>query len=566
MAFLPLLGGMMELGEAAIAAVEMADLAEAAVAMEEGLPLLAAPARATTVSESLVAAGRAAAMRGRVAARAARMATGGLGGEAASLAARGVLQATAAGAAVGAVQKGLSAFGFKSKKRGRDGGPPLLPAQRRKPTPGVPGQPPMPPRKPSKRPGRAAKRTTKRRLAKSGPTGKRKRTTNKKKVKKVKKKSAVKKNVSVKYETHGLIQRDHVSYFGFQSTGGLDEVFEIACEGVMRSLLRKFRIQVRSPDETLLLGQSVPSVDKFVIGSRRRDYADGTDDGSFNDTIDLNSATYKSVVADFAGKMRTRAEAGYFPFSMIAYNSSGTAASNEVMRDVKFGQAKVSLGTVMKVKMRNITPNDGDGTDRFALDTNPLQGRLYKFAGDVPRVREAVYEGAVNAEMAKFHDRQATTGVCFGPQRAAAGDHDGVPDLAANSMGDGKILSSPMANGKMIWSNCVSSHPIVMNAGAAVIHQLKFSYNGTFVKFLQKYNTNQYTLPNIGTCHWLGLEQMYKQKKKAASGSHAADGHDHVVIEYDLDTKMSAGCAFAAAERAPREVVTTAAYNSAPTS
>jgi len=555
----------MELGEAAIAAVEMADLAEAAVAMEEGLPLLAAPARATTMSESLVAAGRAAATRGRVAARAARMAAGGLGGEAASLAARGVLQATAAGAAVGAVQKGLSAFGFKSKKRGRDGDPPLLPAPKRKPTPGVPGQPPMPPRKPGKRPGRVAKRTTKRRIAKSGPTGKRKRTTNKKKVKKVKKKSGVKKNVSVRYETHGLIQRDNVSYFGFQSTGGLDEMFEIACEGVMRALLRKFKIQVRSPDETLSIGQSVPSVDKFIITSKRRDYADGSDDGDVSDTVDLNAATYKTVVAGFASAMRTRAEQGYFPRFMTAYNSSGTAGSNEVMRDAKFGQTKVTLGAAVMIKMRNITPNDGDGTDRFALDTNPLQGRLYKFAGDVPRVREGVYD-VQPATWSKFHDRQALTGVCFGPQRASGGDHSGIPDAAADIMGEDKIMSSPVANGKTVWSNCVSSSAIELAPGASKMHKLKFTFNGTFVKFLQKYNTNQFTLPNVGTCHWLGLEQMYKQKKKAASGLHAADGHDHVVVEYDLDTRLSAGASFAAAERAPREVHTNNAYNSAPTS
>lgn len=546
----------MELAEAAM-------LAEEAVAMEEGLPLLAGTARATTVSESLVAAGRAAAMRGRVAARAARMATGGLGGEAASLAARGVLQATAAGAVVGAVQKGLSAFGFKSKKRGRDGDPPLLPALKRKPTPGVPGQPPMPPRKPGKRPGRVAMRPTKRRTAKSGPTRKRKRTTTKKKVKKVKTKSAVKKNVTVAYETHGLIQRDNVSYFGFQSTGGLDQLFEIACEGVMRSLLRKFRIQVRTPDETLGITQSVPAVDKFIINCRRRDYSDGTDDGQTSDTIDLNGATYKSVVQSFAAAMKTRAEAGYFPFYMRGYNNAGVSNANEVMRDVKFGQARISLAVAMKIKMRNITPNDGDGTDRFALDTNPIQGRLYKFAGDVPRVREAVYETSVG-DYAKFSDRQGVNGVMFGPQRNASGDHTGAPNAAANIMGDGKIMSSPPANGKNIWSNCVSSHPIVMQPGLGAMHKLKFTFNGTFVKFLQKYNVNQYTLPNIGTCHWLGLEQTYKQKKKAASGAETVDGHDHVVIEYDLDTKLSSGCAFAAAERAPREVVTVAAFNSAP--
>ena len=553
----------MELGEAAIAAVEMADLAEAAVAMEEGLPLLAAPARATTVSESLVAAGRAAAMRGRVAARAARMAAGGLGGEAASLAARGVLQATAAGAAVGAVQKGLSAFGFKSKKRGRDGDPPLLPAPTRKPTPGVPGQPPMPPRKPGKRPGRVAKRTTKRRIAKSGPTGKRKRTTNKKKVKKVKKKSGVKKNVSVKYETHGLFQRDHVSYFGFQSTGGLDQLFEIACEGVMRSLLRKFRIQVRSPDDNLPIGASVPSVKQFIIKSRKRDYSDGTDDGEVSDTIDLGAATYKTVVASLATAMRTRAEAGYFPVKMLAYNNTGTASANEVLRDLKFGQTKLSLATVMHIKLRNITPNDGDGTDRFALDTNPLQGRMYKFAGDVPRVRESVYEPHA-ATLAKFHDRQATNGVQLGPQRSGAlTHHSGAPDAAADVMGANLILSSPPANGKNIWSNCVSSTAIALAPGVSTVHKMKFSFNGTLVKFMQKYHVNNFTLPAIGTCHWMGLEQTYKQKKKAASGSETSDGHDHVCVEYDLDTRMSAGASFASAERSPREVVSTV-YSSAP--
>ena len=277
----------------------------------------------------------------------------------------------------------------------------------------------------------------------------------------------------------------------------------------------------------------------------------------------MSGSTYKDVVTDFASKMRVRATSGHFPYYMVAYNSSGVGVSaNEVLRDSKFGQAKISLATMMKVKLRNITPNDGDGTDRFALDTNPLQGRLYKFAGDVARVRESVYDSS--ADFAAFHDRQCKSGIVFGPQRNAAGDHTGAPAAAASIMGEGKILSSPPANGKHIWSNCVSTSAIEFGAGASKTHILKFTFNGTFVKFMQKYHTNVYTLPNVGTCHLLGLEQTFKQKKKAASGAHTADGHDHVVIEYDLDTKLSGGCAFAAAERAPREVVTVAAHNSAP--
>ena len=553
--------GAVELAEMAAGAAEAMELAEAATAMEEGLPLLTTGARATTVSETLTGVGRAAATRGRLAARAvSRLAPSG---EIARLTAKGVLQATAVGSAVGAAQKGLSAFGFKSKKRRGQPDDSLSPAQKRKPNPPA-ERPGMPPKKPGKRPGRVSKKAAKKATKARGKTT-RKPARSKKDKKKPKKRAQVKKNCSVRYETHGLIQRDDVSYFGFQSTGGLDELFEIACEGVLRALLRKFRIQVRSPDETLAIGQSVPMVDKFIVHSRLRDYSTGSDGNFVSDTMDLNGQSYKALVLDFATKMRARTTSGHFPYFMQAFNSSGAAAANEVLRDLKFGQTNISLSAAMKVKLRNITPNDGDGTDRFALDTNPLQGRLYKFAGDVPRVKESVYDSAPSL-FAKFHDRQCVSGIMFGPQRNASGNHTGAPDSAAGIMGDGKILSSPPANGKHIWSNCVASSVIAFDAGAGKAHMLKFTFNGTFVKFLQKYHVNQYTLPNIGTCHLLGLEQLYKQKKKAASGEHAADGHDHVVIEYDLDTKLSAGASFAAAERAPREVVTVAAHNSAPTS
>jgi hypothetical protein len=415
----------------------------------------------------------------------------------------------------------------------------------------------------AKRPGRAGKGSTVKKTLKSKSKSKKKTKTKPK----AKKNSALKKNLSVRYETHGLIQRDDVSYFGFQSTGGLDELFEVACETVMRSLLRRFKIQIRSVDEQLNVGQSVPAVDRFKVFLRKRNYSDGTDGGDQEVDVDLNPSggTYKTVVATFANNMRTAVNAGYFPYYMLAVNKFGHAAGNinEVMRDTKFGQAKVSLSTSITAKLRNITPNDGDGTDRFALDTNPLQGRLYKFAGDVPRVRESVYE-TFPTTFAKFHDRQATSGIVWGPQRGSGTGHTGNPDAAADIMGAGKILSAPPVNGKAIWSNCVSSTPVAFAPGAKAIHKLKFTFNGTFVKFLQKYYVNTFTLPNIGTCHMLGLEQTFKQKKKAASGQHADDGHDHVVIEYDLDTRMSGGCAFAAAERAPKEVVTVAAHNSAP--
>lgn len=369
----------------------------------------------------------------------------------------------------------------------------------------------------------------------------------------------------VAYENHGVFQRDDVSYFGFQNTGGRDELLRAACESQLKAMLRKFRIQVRTPDETLAIAQSVPAVDKFRIFSRRRVFDDGTDGGSVEDDYDLNATTYNTLVDSMESNFKTRIEAGYFPFFMKAFNNAGTAQGDEVMRDAKFGDAKLSMSVSRTIKLRNITPNDGNGTDRFALDTNPLQGVMYKFSGDVPVVREGLYDGTGQATWAKFHDKESFRGICFGPQRAAAGDHAGAPDSASDLMGDNKILSTPPKNGKMIWTNCVSSTRMEFPPGTTLMHKQKYSYTGTMSNFLVKYYGEQYKPPKLGVAHWFGLEQKFKNKLKAASGAHTASEHDHVVVEYDVDTTISGGLSFVAAAKAPRTVITNI-INSAPTS
>ncbi|MDB4676543.1 hypothetical protein OAH93_02770, partial [Flavobacteriales bacterium] len=308
------------------------------------------------------------------------------------------------------------------------------------------------------------------------------------------------------------------------------------------------------------IAQSVPAVKQFRVRSRKRNYGDGSDDGAVNDVFDL-AQSYQTLVDGMTSTLKARVEAGYFPYLMQAYNVTSTADANEVQRDSKFGDCKLSLAVTTRIKLRNITPNDGDGTDRFALDTNPLAGFMYKFSGDTPVVREGLY-GTDEATFAKFHDRDATSGLLFGPQRASAGDHDGAPDAAAAIMGENKILSVPPRNGRKVWTNCVSSVSVQFAPGQAVEHKMKYSFNGTLINFLMKYYHGVYTTPKIGVTHWFGLEQKFKQKTKAASGAEGTSVHDHVVMEYDLDVRHSGGASFAAAASAPRAVITRAAHNS----
>ena len=535
MELMEVIGGGAAVAEGAAVAAEAIE----AVAMEEGLPLMeTAVGRTVTGAATRSFAAFSNVRRAQSLARA-------LGASGAVASAVGV--ATAAHEFQKGATKLEKLLGLGKRKRD---GPTtsLLPAQ-----PTRPALPVMP-KKVKKIQKRAKKKTVK---AKSN-----RKASKRSESKKTKKKKGVSRQRLVRYETHGLIQRDHVSYFGFQNTGGRDELLRSGCEALLKAMLRKFRIQVRTPDETLQLAQSVPSVDKFIINFRRKDFNTGSDDAPVEDTFDLNGQNFILLVDAILASFKSRVEAGYFPYFMRAFNNGGTAASNEVMRDAKFGDAKLSLASTVRVKLRNITPNDGNGTDRFALDTNPLQGVLYKFSGDVPLVKESIYEGVGRTQWAKFHDKEAMSGLCFGPQRAGSGNHNGAPDAASDIMGNNRIMSSPPKNGKMVWQNCVSSTPLVMQPGVGLEHKLKFSFTGTLQTFLHKLHGHQYKLPRLGACHWLGLEQKYKQKTKAASGAEGQSEHDHVVIEYDLDTTISGGAAFAAAASAPRTVITRAAHNS----
>ena len=534
------------IGGGAAVAEAAADVAAAveAVAMEEGIPLMeTAVGRTVTGAATRSFAAYSGAARAGSIARA-------LGGSA--LLATGVQGAMAARSFKKAEQKLGKFLGLGKRKRDDDvGTSSLLPARPTHPTrPGL-----MPKVKGAKR---SAKRATK----KSSVKKSQKKATKRKASKKTTKKKGVSRQRLVRYETHGLIQRDHVSYFGFQNTGGRDELLRSGCEALLKAMLRKFRIQVRTPDETLQLAQSVPSVDKVIINFRQKDFNTGGDGGVVEDTFDLNGQSFILLVDAMLASFKSRVASGHFPYFMRAFNKDGTGTANEVMRDAKFGDAKLSLSSTVRIKLRNITPNDGNGTDRFALDTNPLQGVMYKFSGDVPLVKESIYEGVGRTQWAKFHDKEAMSGLCFGPQRASGGNHNGAPDAASDIMGNNRIMSSPPKNGKMVWQNCVSSTPLVMQPGVGVTHKMKFSFTGTLQTFLHKLHGHQYKLPKVGACHWIGLEQKYKQKTKAASGAEGSSEHDHVVVEYDLDTTISGGAAFAAAASAPRTVITRAAHNS----
>lgn len=537
------------IGGGAAVAEAAADVAAAAeaIAMEEAIPLMeTAVGRTVSGTATRSFAAYSSAARAGSIARA-------LG--ASGLISTAVTGAVAARSFKKAEEKVSKLLGLGKRKRdGTSGTASLLPAH-----PTRPALPVMPRKKAKNSKKRAKTRISKRTQKKSAKRKDSKKT-------KPKKKGPSRTRVNV-YQTHGLIQRDHVSYFGFQNHGGRKELFMAVADGVLRTLFRKFRIQIRNPDEPVFPTAGTNGVDLIRIQCRKKRFDTGEDPASVTEiTIDLTPSvftTYQGIVESFANDLRSAANSGQYPRAMFAYNSSGVNNANgEVMRDLMFGDAIVSVAVNTAIKLRNITPNDGNGTDRFALDTNPLEGVLYKFTGDAPVPVDSFYESNPTL-VARFMDGDVKRGLQFGPQRASAGDHTGDPDAASGIMGDDKVLSHPPKNGRTIWTNCRSSTRVAMAPGASVVHKMKYTYTGKLTKFMQSFS-NEQDRPGNGVCHWLGLEQKFRQKLKAASGQHTASEHDHVVVEYDIDRTVSAGCSFAAAAKGPRAVLTDV-LNSAPT-
>ena len=409
----------------------------------------------------------------------------------------------------------------------------------------VPGDS-MPPKKPTggkkRKAGKVLRRksTTKRSV---------KRKTSSKK--KTKKKKSVSYALTQKQEVHGVFKRKAVSYFGFQATAGMEEIFRAAADSVLRAVLKKAGIAIRRTDIVTPVVASVPQMSRMKIYYQRTKYSDGTDGGAASGGAEINftTGTYESKVNALAVELEGKVRDGYYPYYYETLTSTGSYPANVVGFSYKLGDSKLNLSVKRHIKLRNITKSDAGTNATDTLDTNPIQGRLYKFRHDVPRTNTTVYQ-TDKATFAKFHDRICTAGVIFGPQRNASGDHDGTLVDPTGIMGTGKVLSSPPPGGR-VWDNLSSSKKIGLAPGQAAVHKMAFKFTGTLRQFLSKYAASEYSEPSIGYCHLFGFEQKFK-----------TDQNDIINVEYDCDDVIKAGMTFVREDVTPPSVRTIHAHSS----
>jgi hypothetical protein len=263
---------------------------------------------------------------------------------------------------------------------------------------------------------------------------------------------------STKYETHGLISRHDVSYFGFAANGGRDEFLHAACDGVLRAWAGKYHIAIATPDANWYTGPSgSPQPMSYQIFYRKKRYhvndpSSGlTSDGTRRD---LYNITVHSIVNDMAIEMRSKATDGFLPYYCIIYTTIVSAGGTErLYTDPKFGDMLINVTSSMTVKLRNVTNNDGMNESNVvnAATRNPLQGYAYEFRGEIPLVKEALYH-TDETFYHRFHHRDNKRGIVLGPQAKTyvtatpegRNDTDGHSTTGNDGpLMPGKFLSSP---------------------------------------------------------------------------------------------------------------------------
>jgi hypothetical protein len=371
---------------------------------------------------------------------------------------------------------------------------------------------------------------------------------------------------STKYLTHGIVSREHVSYFGFMANGGRDEFLFGAADAVLRAWAGKFHVSILTPDDNWGYGSGGTKIAprSYQVYYRRKDFTYAGDTGTSAGTRrSLVGTTHKAMCEALMKELREKARSGYLPYYSILFDAD--TGDNRIYTDNKFGDMLINVTSSMKIKMRNIThPDKGDGADMTDVSKNPLQGVAYEFSGEVPIVKEVLITD--DSDMQYFHHRDNERGICFGPQGmrpSSVAQNDGRDDMDG-MQGQTQNAHSPFTEneymfepprGSSVFTNCRKQHNIIMPVAREFKHTLKCGFKGTLAGLMNQYNNDRYRSGNIGHCFWLGLRQKFRNNNTIGDDGLIVDSnHDQVTIEYDVETVIRGGARLIRPDTTPQEI------------
>lgn len=203
-----------------------------------------------------------------------------------------------------------------------------------------------------------------------------------------------------------------------------------------------------------------------------RTQKDGDNSKVVGAAIDVASdATYMGLAMVIRAQLREKAQEGYIPFEMVLADHDGKA----YRQFNKMDELMVTLYMESHHKIQNLTAatavsTGGAQTDVNAIDANPVQGRIYDFAHQTPRLSRAFVSQA--SQITGYQD----IGKLSSSDASAANNNWGgsyIDTLWLRSHGAAEPTASDTLyrtflqppQGAAVFSNCVGAKNVSMPPG-----------------------------------------------------------------------------------------------------
>lgn len=333
-------------------------------------------------------------------------------------------------------------------------------------------------------------------------------------------KRAAPKGIKNTREVYGLITGQNAVYHGFHTSGGQKEILRGFAESLLRVILYDIGCSFESRTAAMRIGVGSGTnvtYPKIVLYFYQLNGSGAVTTDAKNITLQtsLGVQTFDQVTDDILTELNNYAWTNGSCLSGYEVYESIDGVTRSFRSNFNIADCKFSAIVKTRCKVQNQTVTDGASKDTDQVDSNPLEGRIYKFSAGAPRLREQFMKAHESDVGLLSNDEEANGIIKMGSKTATCYQPGGL------------LHSTP--SGSTLWSNHKASSNVRLDPGSYKFISTTFKFSGTVRQFFKKVfqtadTKSRYTL---GESVLIGLEPAMRSTET-----------DAVKVAYNIDFDM----------------------------
>jgi hypothetical protein len=226
----------------------------------------------------------------------------------------------------------------------------------------------------------------------------------------------------------------------------------------------------------------------------------------FNENVFLNPAfqdegTSPTPIAD-------RCELHAYQFVRLDAGATLSSVFNVNEAIMPLDGQYLTAYSVVRMHIQNVTPADGGDLSTDRVDVNPLKGKLYRFRGPTPMVRDdRGIDGTVANDLGwKLQNDTNGDGLIW--------PNIPLPGIPPSYLGPWVQPPTPD-----MFKNCVGCVSIQLEPGSIKDYSLNFKFSGTLQSLMRGFDHSTFqSVPLPGAKHQFGQSFMFALEKRVQTG------------------------------------------------